>query len=95
MSGFAPIDANGRIQGAGLRSFDGSGRSGEATLIAGTCVVPASTILATTRVVVMPMNTAGTAGHLSYQVNAGVGFTVVSTSGTDARTFHWFFIDPI
>lgn len=37
----------------------------------------------------------GTAGHLSCTINAGVSFTINSTSSTDTSTVSWFFVRPI
>lgn len=57
---------------------------GAATLAAGTVVVADTNITANSRVIPSYATTGtGTPGHLSATVNAGVGFTIDSTSGTD------------
>jgi hypothetical protein len=59
---------------------------GEATLVAGTVVVANATVEATALILLTRRVVGGTPGFLSYVRNAGVGFTINSTSATDTST---------
>jgi selenophosphate synthase len=63
---------------------------GIATLTAGSVSVTASSVTAGSVVLVSRMSPAGTLGHLSVPaLSAGSGFTIASSSGTDASTVGW------
>jgi hypothetical protein len=90
-----PDDVYITTAGKGLRIKEGSNaRMGTSTLVAGTIVVANTSITASSRVFVSRMATGGTAGHLSIVLNAGVGFTINSSSGTDTSTVAWFIMEP-
>lgn len=59
---------------------------GEATLVAGTVVVANTTIEGGSLILLTRRVVGGTPGFLSYVRNAGVGFTINSTSATDTST---------
>jgi hypothetical protein len=63
--------------------------SGSAVLVAGTKAVAYPTLTATDRVLVAVTTPAGTRGYLSVTKNAGVGFTINSTSNTETSTVDW------
>lgn len=63
---------------------------GKATLVAGSVNVSASSVTAGSVVLVSRMSPAGTPGHLSVPaLNAGSGFTVASSSGSDISVVGW------
>jgi hypothetical protein len=63
---------------------------GKSTLVAGSVNVSASSVTAGSVVLVSRMSPAGTPGHLSVPVlNAGSGFTIASSSGTDISVVGW------
>lgn len=67
-------------------------RVGNATLVGGTKTIANTSVTAGTVVLLNYKTFAGTPGDLGYTVNAGVGFTVTSTSGTDTSTFSYMLI---
>jgi hypothetical protein len=90
-----PDDLHITTAGKGLRIKEGSNaRMGTSTLAAGTVVVANTSITANTRVLCSRMATGGTLGHLSIVLNAGVGFTINSSSGTDTSTVAWMLLEP-
>jgi hypothetical protein len=81
--------------GRGLRIKEGSNsRMGTSTLVGGSVVVSNTSITANTRVFTSRMALGGTAGHLSVALNAGVGFTITSSSGTDTSVVAWMLVEP-
>lgn len=60
--------------------------SGQATLVGGTIAVSNTSVTATSRVLITVVSPGGTQGFLSVARNAGVGFTINSTSGTETST---------
>lgn len=63
--------------------------SAQATLAAGTVVIADTRITASSIVRVSNIAAGGTVGALSVVLNAGVGFTINSTSGTDTSTVYY------
>ena len=81
--------------GSGLKVKEGSNaRMGTAVLVAGTVTVSNTTVSASTRVQLTRSTTGGTVGHLSYTINAGVSFTINSSSATDTSTVNWLLVEP-
>lgn len=81
--------------GGGLAVAEGANaRSGTATLVGGTIAVANTSVSATTRIQITRSTLGGTPGHLSFVRNAGVGFTVTSSSGTDTSAFDYFLVEP-
>lgn len=66
---------------------------GEATLVGGTVTVNNTNVTATTLALLSRRVAGGTLGDLTYTRNAGVSFTINSTSGTDTSTISYFLID--
>lgn len=66
--------------------------SGNATLVAGTVAVANTLVKSTSKVIVGRKTIGGTAGNLSYTLNAGVGFTINSSSGTDTSVATYLLI---
>lgn len=64
-------------------------RAGVATLVAGTVTISNNSVGADTRIIISPQNTSGTAGNLSITRNAGVSFTINSSSALDTRDIYW------
>ena len=90
-----PDDVHITTAGKGLRIKEGSNaRMGTSTLTAGSVVVANTSITASSRVFLSRMALGGTAGHLSVTLNAGVGFTITSSSGTDTSTIAWQLLEP-
>lgn len=80
--------------GKGLVVKEGSNaRLGQATLVAGTIAVANTSVTANTRVFVTVTTTGGTQGHLSVAKNAGVGFTINSTSGSETSVVDWHLVE--
>lgn len=70
--------------------------NGTVTLVAGTVVVPCTTVTANSEIFLTGQNTGGTAGELSISArSAGVSFTILSTSNTDTRTIAWLLYEPV
>lgn len=67
---------------------------GTAILVAGTVVVANPAVGADTIVVLTRSLVGGTPGHLSYIVEAGVGFTIDSSEAADTSTVKWFLVEP-
>ncbi|MGA5489555.1 glycosyl hydrolase family 28-related protein [Streptomyces pseudogriseolus] len=81
--------------GGGVAIKEGANaRMGVATLAAGTVTVPNTSITANTRVVVIRQTLGGAAGHLSVTKNAGVGFTINSSSGTETSSVLYILFEP-
>lgn len=74
-----------------------TGRTGSATLTAGTSGVIANTsVTANTKVFLTRSALGGGAvGDLSYVTAAGVGLTINSSSATDASTVEWLLIEAV
>jgi hypothetical protein len=68
--------------------------SGISNLAGGSVVVPATTVTSSTRVLYNVRTPGGTQGFLSCVVNAGVGFTITSTSGTETSEISWLIFEP-
>ncbi|MFD3714257.1 glycosyl hydrolase family 28-related protein [Streptomyces sp. NPDC058677] len=81
--------------GGGIAIKEGANaRMGVATLAAGTVTVPNTSITANTRVVPIRQTLGGAPGHLSVTKNAGVGFTINSSSGTETSTVLYVLFEP-
>ncbi|MBZ6259770.1 hypothetical protein KVH22_30085 [Streptomyces olivaceus] len=81
--------------GGGIAIAEGTNaRMGVATLAAGTVTVANTSVTATTRVAVFRQTAGGALGHLAAEVDAGVGFTVDSSSATDTSTVAWVLFEP-
>jgi hypothetical protein len=75
--------------------LEGTGASmGVATLVAGTVTVANTSVSATSRIFLTRQAAGGTLGHLTYTRNAGVGFTITSSSGTDTSTVEYLIVKP-
>lgn len=68
---------------------------GSAVLVGGTVTVANTNIAAGDRILVVRSTTGGTEGHLSYTINAGVSFTINSSSGTDTSTVVYVIIRQV
>lgn len=89
-TGADKLDINGE-----LRLESGAGKqTGTATLVAGTVTVANTLVTASTKVFKNLKTNGGTTGTVGYTVNAGVGFTLTSSSNTDTSTYDWFLINP-
>jgi hypothetical protein len=81
--------------GGGIAIKEGANaRMGVATLAAGTVTVANTSITANTRIVPVRQAAGGTLGHLSITKNAGVGFTITSSSNADTSTVLWILFEP-
>ncbi|MFB6771151.1 glycosyl hydrolase family 28-related protein [Streptomyces sp. NPDC056337] len=81
--------------GGGVAIAEGANaRMGVATLVAGTVTVANTSVTATTRVAPFRQAGGGTLGHLSVTKNAGVGFTITSSSNADTSTVAWVLYEP-
>lgn len=79
--------------GKGLTIKEGTGgRSGTATLAAGTVTVANTTITANSRIFITPINNTN-AGALDVTLIAATSFTIRSASPTDTRVIHYFIIE--
>lgn len=67
--------------------------SGSSTLVAGTVTVANTTVASTSRVIVTRTTSGGTVGHITVTKNAGVGFTITSSSNTETSTFDWVILN--
>jgi len=65
---------------------------GQAVLVAGTKTVANTNIAANDRIFLSRSTTGGTAGHLSYVINAGADFVITSSSATDTSTIDYFIV---
>ena len=80
--------------GGGLAIKEGTNaRMGVATLAAGTVTIANTSITANTRVVPIRQTLTGTPGHLSVTKNAGVGFTI-NSSTPETSTVLWILFEP-
>lgn len=82
--------------GGGLAVSEGGGataRMGVSTLAAGTVTVANTSVTAATRIQLTRSALGGTPGHLSYTVNAGVGFTITSSSNAETSTVTWLLVE--
>lgn len=81
--------------GKGLQVKEGgNARLGQAVLVAGAKVVGNTSVTASTRILLTVATPGGTQGHLSYSLNAGVGFTITSTDATETSTVTWLLVEP-
>lgn len=81
--------------GGGIAIAEGTNaRMGVSTLAAGTVTVANTSVTATTRIVPVRQAAGGTLGHLSVLHDPGVGFTITSSSATDASTVAWLLVEP-
>ncbi len=62
---------------------------GEATMVAGTQTVAVPRIPANAVVILSPRSLLGTIGALAWSINAGVSFTITSTSILDLSVVRW------
>lgn len=68
---------------------------GIATLVAGTVVVPCTSVKASSLVFLTAKAAGGTAGIPACSaVNAGVGFTILSSQAADTATVQWMVVNP-
>lgn len=83
--------------GKGLRIKTGANaRMGtSAAMVAGVIAVANTSVTANTVVFLSPATTGGAQGALSVVLNAGVGFTINSSSATDTSTVNWLLIEAI
>jgi hypothetical protein len=77
-----------------LRFTSGANQvAGETTLVGGTKTI-ANTVVSATTVIMLSRKTAGgTLGFLTYTLNAGVGFTINSSSATDTSVIEYILYD--
>ncbi|MEU8671368.1 glycosyl hydrolase family 28-related protein [Streptomyces anulatus] len=81
--------------GGGIAIAEGANaRMNVATLVTGAATVANTSVTATTRVVLSRQAGNGTLGHLSVTKNAGVGFTINSSSTADTSTVAWVLFEP-
>ncbi|WP_399142146.1 glycosyl hydrolase family 28-related protein [Streptomyces sp. NBUA17] len=81
--------------GGGIAIAEGANaRMGTSTLAAGTVTVANTSVTANTRVLPFRQAAGGTLGHLSVTKNAGVGFTITSSSNTDTSAVAWVLLEP-
>lgn len=73
-------------------AYVGVTNKGSATLVAGSATVAFANIDSASQVFISKTAAGGTEGHVRVTVNAGVGFTLTSSSGTDTSTFTWLII---
>jgi hypothetical protein len=66
---------------------------GSATLVAGTVTVANTTVTSTSVIIPVVSTIGGFVGTLSITKNAGVGFTITSTSNADTSTINWIIIN--
>jgi hypothetical protein len=82
--------------GNGLRIKEGAnarmGVSG--AMVAGTITIANTSVTASTRVFLSHAVAGGALGALSRTINAGVSFTINSSSNTDTSTVNWLLIEP-
>lgn len=64
-------------------------RAGETTLVTGTKTIANTSVTANTVVMLSRKTAGGTLGFLSYTLNAGVGFTINSSSATDTSVVEY------
>ena len=64
-----------------------------ATLVGGTKVIANTKITSTSRIRLTAQTSSGTPGILSIVLNAGVGFTIMSSSGTDTSTVFYEIVE--
>lgn len=67
--------------------------TGTVVLIAGTITVASAAVTANSRIRLAVQAVGGTPGTLSYALNAGVGFTITSSSAADTSTIAYL-IEP-
>lgn len=83
--------------GGRLRLKEGAAAStmGRATLVAGTLVVPTTSVTALSEVFLTCQTPGGTPGFLRVSARtAGTSFTILSSSGTDTSVVGWFIVEP-
>lgn len=80
--------------GGGLSIAEGpNGRMGVNTLVGGSVTVANTSVAATSRVFLQRQTPVGALGHLSFTVNPGVGFTITSSSATEASEVAWLLVE--
>lgn len=80
--------------GGGLSIAEGpNGRMGVNTLVNGTVTVANTSVAATSRVFLQRQTPIGDLGHLSFVVDPGVGFTISSSSATEASEVAWMLVE--
>jgi hypothetical protein len=67
---------------------------GQATLVGGTVTVTTASAAAGSYIILSRRTLGGTAGTLSYTINAGVSFTINSNSPSDTSVIDWVLITP-
>lgn len=83
------------LLGAGFQVKEGSNaKQGTAMLVAGSSVVANTSVTANSHIFINRSAADGALGHLSYTKSAGVGFTVTSTSATEASSFDYEIFEP-
>lgn len=73
-----------------------NGKQGVATLVAGTVVVPNTSVTDNSRIFLTAQSIGGTAGALGVSARtAGTSFTITSTSGTDTSVVAYEIFEPM
>jgi hypothetical protein len=67
---------------------------GTATLTGGTVTVPNTTAVTGCLIYLSRATAGGTTGTLTWSINSGVSFTIVSSSPTDTSTIAWLLLTP-
>lgn len=99
--GTSPSDSGDKLQVSGTSLFTskikfstGTNKPvGSGTLVAGTVTISNTLVTSSSIIILARTTSGGTTGTLSYTKNAGVGFTVSSTSNTDTSTFDYLIIN--
>jgi len=83
-------------EGGGLAVAEGTNaRSGVATLVAGTVVVPNTSVTANTRIQLTAQTSGAAPGALRVSARTpATSFTISSTSGTDTSVVAYFMVEP-
>lgn len=83
------------VEGAGFQVKEGANaRMGVAVLAGGTVVVANTSVRINTRIFLTVENALGVQGHLSVVKTSGVGFTINSTSASEASLVSWLLVEP-
>lgn len=91
------VDSATFLEGAQLRIVNSGtdARMGRATLVAGTVDVATTAVTANSNIFVTCQTPGGTSGWLRVSDReAGVDFTILSSSNTDTSVVAWLIVDP-
>lgn len=80
--------------GAAWVQVNGFRRVGNATLVGGTIAVVDASVTANTIILLSRKTIGGTAGNLTYILNAGVDFTINSDNALDTSVVSYFLVEP-